>query len=155
MKILRLRSGFSADHSESDYQYVTWEPREDVDGRTTLKVKDRAAQVLFEKTDERAALLVGACGRHSLRDQPSIDPTYSRRGGGTARVFCPPGRMSGDDSASEAVGGGWGMVYEGHAHADSVPGTEGETGRARAPVSRNGHPRGLCAEFLDEGYSPA
>ena len=67
MKILRLSRGFSADHSESDYQYVTWEPRDDVDGRTTLKVKDRAAQVLFEKTDERAALLVGALVLKELR----------------------------------------------------------------------------------------
>ena len=60
MKILRISRGFSADHSESDYQYVTWEPREDVDGRTSLKVKDGNAQVLFEKADERSALFVGA-----------------------------------------------------------------------------------------------
>jgi len=67
MKILRFSRGFSADHSESDYQYVTWEPREDVDGRTSLKVKDRDVQVLLEKTDERAALLVGSLVLKELR----------------------------------------------------------------------------------------
>ena len=49
MRILRLTGTFSADHSESDYQYVTWGPREDVSDQGILKVKDGDAQVLFEK----------------------------------------------------------------------------------------------------------
>ena len=68
MKILRVSRTFNADHSESDYQYVTWEPREDVDGRAGLKVRDGDAQVLFEKADERAALLVGALMLQRFRE---------------------------------------------------------------------------------------
>lgn len=67
MKILRISRSFSADHSESDYQYVTWEPRENVDGRT-LKVGEGDAQVFFEKADERAALLVGALMLQQFRE---------------------------------------------------------------------------------------
>ena len=68
MKILRVSRTFNADHSESDYQYVTWEPREHVDGRAGLKVRDGDAQVLFEKADERAALLVGALMLQRFRE---------------------------------------------------------------------------------------
>ena len=68
MKILRISRTFSADHSEGDYQYVTWEPREDVDSRTSLKVGEGNAQVLFEKTAERAALLVGVLMLKQFRE---------------------------------------------------------------------------------------
>lgn len=68
MKILSLRKTFSADHSESDYQYVTWEPREDVDDKSFLNVGDEDTQVTFEKVDERAALLVGALLLKNLKE---------------------------------------------------------------------------------------
>ena len=74
MRMLRLTATFSADHSESDYQYVTWGPREDVSGQGVLK--DALKRLQSSARHRPAALL--APGQAHLQHQIKRrgDPAY-------------------------------------------------------------------------------